>query len=145
LRFYFIINLKIFIFASYEIEIKYYLWHWVLVKDIYVCAMLQPSLVTKNLEGFSKEPCGCVWNELATSFWNYSYVFHYNKWWSFTPSKNKETFEFLLLFLHDVRITKMDICVAWFVHFQLCLLGEPISCHYVGGVASSFLKDEKVL
>jgi hypothetical protein len=30
----------------------------------------------------------------------------------FTPSKNKETFEFLLLFPHDVRITKMDICVA---------------------------------
>jgi len=38
-----------------------------------------------------------------------------------------------------IGITKVDVRIAWFVHFHLCLLGVFISCHCVYKVINSFL------
>jgi hypothetical protein len=53
-------------------------------------------------------------------------------WWIVTPLANKVYFYLNLCYETYARITKVNICVAQFVHLHLCFWVMFASCQYVG-------------
>jgi hypothetical protein len=60
------------------------------------------------------------------------------KWWNATPLANGADFYLNSYFNSCVGITKMKICVAWFVYPHLCLLSYVCFCEYIGWVVIWF-------